>query len=153
MSGSYRPELNSSGPEVMPGQGDEYIENRLRCLEGDGQRLSKICVELVQNRSEKGPLTRPMFIFRHMFPRPRRVQKSGRVRVCCSPPSLMQSLAQLRSTLLSFSTLGTVDDERELFELLVSALPSLLNLFDVPPRSETEQKNLREGVYKSCSFP
>lgn len=62
----------------------------------------------------------------------------------------MQSVAHLRSSLISFTSSGTVDDERELFDFLVAARPALLNLFDVPPRSEIERKDLQQGAY--CVF-
>lgn len=67
--------------------------------------------------------------------------------VLVSPPSSMQSVAHLRKSLLSFHSSGTIDDERELFDLLVTARPALLNLFDVPPRSEAERKDLQQGAY------
>ncbi|KAI0063325.1 hypothetical protein BV25DRAFT_416650 [Artomyces pyxidatus] len=57
----------------------------------------------------------------------------------------MESLSELRAILYAVLSPGSAVDEQELFDLLVQHRGALVKVFDVPPRSENERKELQGG--------
>lgn len=61
----------------------------------------------------------------------------------------METISRLRAVLLtSLSSRPSQHGEQELFDELMVHKPCLLNLFDVGPRNQQEQRELESGVLK-----
>lgn len=64
-----------------------------------------------------------------------------------SLPLIMESVSHLRTGLLSAIGEGGAGNEKELFDDLVECRSTLVNLYDLPPRSEAERKELQGGEH------